>query len=50
MVPDETTLIDDDDDDRRLAEAIAESDAQFARGEEVPAEEVLAKLRARRKA
>jgi hypothetical protein len=38
----------DDEDDQRLAEALARSEAQFARGEGIPAEEVLARLRARR--
>ncbi|NUQ76738.1 MAG: hypothetical protein HUU21_24650 [Polyangiaceae bacterium] len=43
---------DDDDDDnldaddlRQLNEAIAESEAQFARGEGIPAEAALAKMR-----
>lgn len=37
----------DEDDERRLLEAIAESDAQIARGEVIPAEEALARLHAR---
>lgn len=36
----------DDDDRRRLHEAIEESDAEFARGEGIPADRVLAELRA----
>ena len=48
VLEEEEGFDEDEDDERRLLEAISNSDAQIARGEVIPAEEALARLRARR--
>jgi hypothetical protein len=48
VLEEEEGFDEDEDDERRLLEAIANSDAQIARGEVIPAEEALARLRSRR--